>query len=205
MPKKWGRGRSRGKLLAVGRIKSFAVALLAPVVVSACTTTVYEAAPRTSTTTSRAPTSQPIPATTPTSTSTLATPPPSTTPPVPTTTIPVCTGEVVTVLPGEPQTLAFDNIPHPDAPYDVVVRSLLYNERSDPITNIHVTFNYVTELAGTGTGEASTLMFTSIGSEGSTAWTSDVSSPSPVTSVTITSISYMDVAAGPGCGLQTQP
>ena len=124
---------------------------------------------------------------------------------MPSTTIPVCTGDVATVSPGEPQTLTFDNIPQDDAPYVVVVSGLLYNERSDPITNIHVTFDYATELAGPGTGEASTPAYNSIESGGSTAWSTDVSSPSPVTSVTITGISYVDVAVGPGCGVETQP
>ena len=118
--------------------------------------------------------------------------------------MPVCSGEIATELPGKPQTLAFDNRPQANAPYVVVISSALYNERSDPVTNIHVTFSYMTEAGGTGTGEA-TLRTASIGSGGSTTWTRDVSSPSPLTSVTITSISYVDVQMGPGCGPETQP
>jgi hypothetical protein len=135
-------------------------------------------------------------------TSTLATPPPSaaTLPPsVPTTTIPACAGEVVTQLPGEAETLGYDNILQPDGTYNVVITQLVYNERSDPITNIRVAFSYVTFQGITGTGTGSTLAYNSIEPDGSTAWSTYFSTTSPVTSLTVTSLSYNDVAAGSGC------
>lgn len=176
------------------RTAELAAMLVLALLAGACTTNVYEAAPATKKTTTTTTTTIAAPPATsvPTTTTTL--------PPTTTTTVPPCIGDVVTVLPGENDTVMFDNIAEPGGAYTVVVSSLIYNQRSDPITHLNVTFSYTTELAASGTGEDDTLLFTSIDPGASTAWTTDVSSPSPVTSVTITSISYEDVATGPGCG-----
>lgn len=179
------------------RIAALAGVLVLALVAGACTTKAYvvAAAKKTSTNTTTTTTLPPT-------TTTIATVPAvAPAPIIPTTTIPPCTGDVVTVLPGESNTVLFDNIPEPGVAYTVVVTSVLYKERSDPLNNIHVTFSYVTADGGTGTGTGATLTspYNSVLPGGSTAWTTDVPTTSPMTSVTITGISYNDLAAGPGC------
>ena len=161
------------------------------VTLTACTKVVYVKSPVSTSTTTTVSTTTTLPQVAPTQApaTTQATSPPVTNPP--------CAGEVTTIYGGK-DTASFDNVQQQDGSYIVVFQSIVYNNRSDPIVNILVTFSYETAggVGGSGTGFHGSVP---IGAGGSTAWTTDVPEATPATSITVTGITYQDTNTGVGC------
>ena len=167
------------------------VVVVVAVTLTACTKVVYVKAPAVTSTTLTASTTTTLVQVVPTQA------PVTTQVPSPVVTNPPCAGTVTTVYGGR-DTASFDNVQQQDGSYIVVFQSLVYNNRTDPIVNILITFSY--ETAG-GVGGSCTGFHGSvpIGAGGSTAWTTDVPEATPATSITVIGITYQDTNTGVGC------
>ena len=167
------------------------VVAMVAVTLTACTKVVYVKSPVLTSTTSTVSTTTTLLQVVPTqaSATTQAPSPPVINPP--------CAGEVTTIYGGK-DTANFDNVQQQDGSYIVVFQSLVYNNRTDPIVNILITFSYETAggVGGSGTGFHGSVP---IGAGGSTAWTTDVPEATPATSITVTGITYQDTNTGVGC------